>query len=242
MKPEKRFEESAEKLKVKDGSIKINLSEPVQKLPVGQSLITVVEGPAQKAMMQVKLPPTLPSQYWSLISVGQGQSSIQCPDSTLVLKCAILQQAATLSTATSTTVRIPIPVGDQDPSFGVYAVPGLKSHVFVGPFASNEVIKEAVEEDEDEIVCLEDGKENIKDDDEIKILEPKKENEDATKLVERKTKNELLAHNTKLRGQIPVVLDTVEDDDDIDIVGEVSYAKSQAKDLKRQTAKEVKES
>jgi len=230
-----------EKVKVKDdGSIKISLVEPVQKLPVGQSLITVVEGPTQRAMMQVKLPPTLPSQYWSLISVGQGQSSIQCPDSTLVLKCAILQQAATLSTATSTTVRIPIPVGDQDPSFGVYAVPGLKSHVFVGPFASNEVIKKVVEEDEDEIVCLEDGKEDIKDDDEIKILEPKKENEDSTKLAERKSKNEL-AHNTKMRGQIPVVLDTVENDDDIDIVGEVSYAKSQAKDLKRQTAKEVKE-
>jgi hypothetical protein len=31
-------------------------------------------------------------------------------------------------------VRIPIPVEDQDPSFGVYAVPGLKTHVFVGPF------------------------------------------------------------------------------------------------------------
>merc|ERR1719228_2650265 len=158
MKPEKRFEESAEKLKVKDGSIKINLSEPVQKLPVGQSLITVVEGPAQKAMMQVKLPPTLPSQYWSLISVGQGQSSIQCPDSSLVLKCAILQQAATLSTATSTTVRIPIPVGDQDPSFGVYAVPGLKSHVFVGPFASSEVLKETImDDDDDDIVCLDDS-------------------------------------------------------------------------------------
>merc|ERR1711874_871299 len=55
-----------------------------------------------------------------------------------------------------TTVRIPIPVGDQDPSFGVYAVPGLKTHVFVGPLASKtEVITETIDDDdEDDIVCL----------------------------------------------------------------------------------------
>eukprot|EP00090_Calanus_glacialis_P009738 TRINITY_DN18135_c0_g1_i1.p1 TRINITY_DN18135_c0_g1~~TRINITY_DN18135_c0_g1_i1.p1 ORF type:complete len:2159 (-),score=869.91 TRINITY_DN18135_c0_g1_i1:100-6576(-) len=232
-----------EKVKVKDdGSIKISLSEPVQKLPVGQSLITVVEGPTQRAMMQVKLPPTLPSQYWSLISVGQGQSSIQCPDSTLVLKCAILQQAATLSTATSTTVRIPIPVGDQDPSFGVYAVPGLKSHVFVGPFASNEVATETIEDDDDDIVCLEDTYVKVKEEDDIKIIEPKKEIKSESELLERQKKRKLLNHSTKMRGQVPVVLVNEEDDDDIDIVGEVTNkSKSQAKDLKKQTVKEVTE-
>jgi len=134
-------EHTEKKAKVHDheGSTKISLIEPVQKLPAGQSLITVVMGPTQRtrAMIHVKLPPTLTSQYWSLESVGQGQNSIQFPDLTL-----ILQQAVTLSTATSTIVRIPIPVRDQDPSFGVYAVPGLKSHVFVGPFASNEVVKD----------------------------------------------------------------------------------------------------
>ena len=82
--------------------------------------------------------------------MGQGQSSIQCPDSSLVLKCAILQQAATLATATSTTVRIPIPVADQDQSFGVYAVPGLKTHVFVGPFKSKEDLGNSALEDDDE--------------------------------------------------------------------------------------------
>ena len=53
-------------------------------------------------------------------------------------------------------MRIPIPVGDQDPSFGVYAVPGLKTHVFVGPFASKtEVITETIDDDDDDdIVCL----------------------------------------------------------------------------------------
>jgi len=228
----------AEKLKVKDGSIKISLSEPVQKLPVGQSLITVVEGPTQRAMMQVKLPPTLPSQYWSLISVGQGQSSIQCPDSSLVLKCAILQQAATLSTATSTTVRIPIPVGDQDPSFGVYAVPGLKSHVFVGPFASNEAVAETIEDDDDEIVCLEDDKENVKDED-VKIIEPKKEKDNEKEVLEKQRKNKMLLHNTKMLGQVPTVMDDEDGDDDVDIVKVIVKTKSQAKDLKKQNVKAV---
>merc|ERR1719318_520800 len=228
------------KMKVKDGSAKVSLAEAVQKLPVGQSLITVTDG--GKAVMQVKLPPTLAGQYWSLISVGQGQSSIQCPDSTLVLKCAILQQAATLSTATSTTVRIPIPVGDQDPSFGVYAVPGLKSHVFVGPFASNEVATESIEDDDDDIVCLEDTKDKIKDDDDIKIIEPKKEIKTESELLERQKKRKLMAHSTKMRGQVPVVLVNEEDEDEIDIVGEVTNkSKSQAKDLKKLTVKEVTE-
>ena len=120
----------------KDNSAKVGLIEAVQKLPAGQNRITVTEG--GKAVMQVELPPILAMQFWSLISVGQGQSSIQCPDSSLVLKCAILQQAATLATATSTTVRIPIPVAGQDHRLGVYAVPGLKTHLFVGPFDTKE--------------------------------------------------------------------------------------------------------
>ena len=40
-------------LKVKDGSAKVSLAEAVQKLPVGQSLITVTD--AGKAVMQVSL-------------------------------------------------------------------------------------------------------------------------------------------------------------------------------------------
>ena len=188
----------------KDGSIKINLSEPVQKLPIGQSLITVVEGPNQKAIMQVKLPPTLSAQYWSLISVGQGQSSIQCPDSSLGLKCAILQQAATLSTATATTVRIPIPVSDQDPSFGVYAVPGLKTHVFVGPFAGQKTDVEP--EEDDDIVCL--------DDDEVKILEP---NKDGTEEDETKEDQKEQSESKKIQSQIPLVIENDESADFVDI-------------------------
>ena len=39
-----------------------------------------------------------------------------------------------MASATNTTVRIPINTEGQDSTFGVYAVPGLKTHVFVGPF------------------------------------------------------------------------------------------------------------
>ena len=40
-------------IKYRDGSVKVNLQEPIQKLPIGQSLITVTEG--QRAVMQVSL-------------------------------------------------------------------------------------------------------------------------------------------------------------------------------------------
>ena len=64
-----------------------------------------------------------------------------------MLKCAILQQAATLATATSKTVTIPISVANEDPNFGVYAVPGLKSHVVVGPFKTKEAVNMADDDD-----------------------------------------------------------------------------------------------
>merc|ERR1719474_764074 len=210
------------KMKVKDGSAKVSLAEAVQKLPVGQSLITVTD--AGKAVMQVKLPPTLAGQYWSLISVGQGQSSIQCPDSSLVLKCAILQQAATLATATSTTVRIPIPVADQDQSFGVYAVPGLKTHVFVGPFKSKDLGGGAIEDDDEDIVCLDD--EIIKNDsEEVKVLKKSEELDKA----ERKKKQKKLVHKSRLLAQVPQVVgketstrEDEEEDSDIDIIEEIA--------------------
>merc|ERR1719209_2148116 len=231
------------RMKVKDGSAKVSLAEAVQKLPVGQSLITVTD--AGKAVMQVKLPPTLAGQYWSLISVGQGQSSIQCPDSSLVLKCAILQQAATLATATSTTVRIPIPVAEQDQSFGVYAVPGLKTHVFVGPFKSKEGLGGIAPEDDDEdIVCLDD--EIAKNDsEEVKNL---KKAEEAEK-VEKKKEQAKLMHKSKLLGQMPHVVTKEseaeeEGDSDIDIIEEIipEGKANAAKVMRTELVKSAKES
>merc|ERR1719209_1718422 len=231
------------RMKVKDGSAKVSLAEAVQKLPVGQSLITVTD--AGKAVMQVKLPPTLAGQYWSLISVGQGQSSIQCPDSSLVLKCAILQQAATLATATSTTVRIPIPVAEQDQSFGVYAVPGLKTHVFVGPFKSKEEFGNiALEDDDEDIVCLDD--EIAKNDsEEVKAL---KKAEEAEK-VEKKKEQAKLVHKSKLLGQMPHVVAKESEageggDSDIDIIEEIipEGRANAAKVMKSELIKSAKES
>ena len=152
--------------------------------------------------------------------MGQGQSSIQCPDSSLVLKCAILQQAATLATATSTTVRIPIPVQEQDQSFGVYAVPGLKTHVFVGPFKSKESFAGGIppeDDDDEDIVCLDD--EIAKNDsEEVKNL---KKAEEAEK-VEKKKEQAKLVHKSKLLGQMPHVVAKEEgDDSDIDIIEEI---------------------
>ena len=49
-------ENRREETGAKDSSVRISLDEQVQKLPVGQSLITVVQGPGNKALMQVKLP------------------------------------------------------------------------------------------------------------------------------------------------------------------------------------------
>ena len=52
--------------KVKDGSAKVSLAEAVQKLPVGQSLITVTD--AGKAVMQVSLKKLLTKALTSFIS------------------------------------------------------------------------------------------------------------------------------------------------------------------------------
>ena len=177
--------------------------------------------------------------------MGQGQSSIQCPDSSLVLKCAILQQAATLATATSTTVRIPIPVAEQDQSFGVYAVPGLKTHVFVGPFKSKEDLGNiALEDDDEDIVCLDD--EIAKNDsEEVKALKKAEEAEKA----EKKKEQAKLVHKSKLLGQLPHVVAKESEageggDSDIDIIEEIipEGRANAAKVMKSEMVKFAKES
>ena len=182
----------------------------------------------------MKLPPTLAVQYWSLVSVGPpGQASIQCPDSSLVLKCAILQQAATLATATSTTVRIPIPVADQDHSFGVYAVPGLKTHVFVGPFKSKE---NPMEVDED-VVCLDDNDEVVK-----AISAEAKSSKKTAKIEETKKRKVVsaLVHKARLLGQTPQVVarEEIEDGSDVEIIDQIEQpGKNVAKQVKSQLLK-----
>ena len=60
--------------------------------------------------------------------------AVTCPESNLALKVKVLKKAADMAEKEKTTVRIPITWGGEAKNFGVYAVPGLETHVFVGPF------------------------------------------------------------------------------------------------------------
>ena len=67
--------------------------------------------------------------FWFFFFTGTGLS----------LKVGVLKQAAGLANSEKTTVRIPIAASGEVANFGVYAVPGLQSHVFVGPFTTKTV-------------------------------------------------------------------------------------------------------
>ena len=135
----------------------INLETKVQKLPLGQSLVTLVRGTAtDQPVMQIKLPVAMKHQHWSIIKVDVEQGSVQCPDSNLALKVGVLKEAADVALRENTTVRIPIPYKGEQDIFGVYAVPGLQSHVFVGPFSKKvngppKVITLDDDDDDDEV-------------------------------------------------------------------------------------------
>ena len=117
--------------------------EEVRKLPPGQSLVCM-QRPKSGAhpTMQIKLPATADFQHWCVIRVipknpddPANNNAIKCPNSSMALKRAVLKHAAELAMKEQTTVRIPISVPGEVSAFGVYAVPGLDSHVFVGPFS-----------------------------------------------------------------------------------------------------------
>jgi hypothetical protein len=127
----------------------VNHNVLVQKLPRGQNLITMSR--QDLATIQIKLPATEKSQHWCTIKVDGREGSVQCPDSSLALKVAVLQQASSLAMKEKTTVRIPITVAGEVQTFGVYAVPGLQTHVFVGPFSNKDALGD---DDDDDIICL----------------------------------------------------------------------------------------
>ena len=60
--------------------------------------------------------------------------AVTCPESDLTLKVKVLKKAADMAAEKKTTVRIPITYRGEVKNFGAYAVPGLETHVFVGPF------------------------------------------------------------------------------------------------------------
>ncbi|XP_040563596.1 uncharacterized protein [Lepeophtheirus salmonis] len=122
---------------IKEPSV-VNLELSNQRLDPGQNLVTVVQ--ADIAVMQIKLPQTSSNQYWCTLRVPIGEESVPCPETSISLKTIIIKQAADLANSENTTVRIPIEatsVGSS--SFGIYAVPCLKKHVFIGPYIVKEV-------------------------------------------------------------------------------------------------------
>ena len=101
----------------------------------------------------MKLPLTEKNQYWCTIKVDGTEQSVQCPGTGLSLKVGVLKQAAGLANSEKTTVRIPIAATGEVANFGVYAVPGLQSHVFVGPFTIKTM---AMESSSHDVITLDD--------------------------------------------------------------------------------------
>ena len=110
-------------------------------------------------------------------------------------------------------------------------MPGLKSHVFVGPFTAPKT--SCMSEEDDDIVCLED--------EEVKVLEPNKEKDDEKSVIEEKKeerKDSLL--KKRLLGEIPLIVEKNETDEKVDIfetqVNETNQAKSLRKTINRQVS------
>ena len=101
----------------------------------------------------MKLPLTEKNQYWCTIKVDGSEQSVQCPGTGLSLKVGVLKQAAGLANSEKTTVRIPIAATGEVANFGVYAVWGLQSHVFVGPFTIKSM---AMESSSHDVITLDD--------------------------------------------------------------------------------------
>ena len=94
------------------------------------------------------------------------EHAVTCPESELALKVKVLKKAADLAAKEKTTVRIPIATQGEVKNFGVYAVPGLETHVFVGPFTSK-IEAPSSDDNNDDIVCLDDESKNKEDGDKL---------------------------------------------------------------------------
>ena len=62
--------------------------------------------------------------------------AVICPESNLALKVEVLKKAVDLAAKEKATVRIPIATQGETKNFGVFAIPSVETHVFVGPFTS----------------------------------------------------------------------------------------------------------
>jgi hypothetical protein len=128
--------------------IQVDHNQNMLKLPNGINSVTVTRpGPGQP--IRVKLPLTEPNQNWCTIRVNVPNHTVTCPKSDLALNVKVLKKTVDLAKKEKNTVQIPITTQGEVQSFGVYAVPGLGTHAFVGPFTSKQ---EEISDNEDSSV------------------------------------------------------------------------------------------
>jgi hypothetical protein len=87
---------------------------------------------------RIKLPLTKPNQNWCTIRVNTPERRVTCPNSNVSLSVKTLKETTVLAEKGKTVVRIPVANQGEDQNFGVYAIPGLGTHAFVGPFTSKQ--------------------------------------------------------------------------------------------------------
>jgi len=114
----------------------VSIGARMEKLPLGQNLVTLVTNdPTSRPVINIKLPEAK-NHHWLIIRVEGEKGLVQCPNSYLALKVDVLSWAAVMAQKENTNVRIPIAAKGEPDIFGVYAVPGLITHIFVGPFSN----------------------------------------------------------------------------------------------------------
>ena len=103
-----------------------------QRIPPGTRFVQLSR--RDKIPICCKLPKTEPHQNWCIINVETEKFSLKCPDSRTALKIEILKKLVLLANKQNQNVLVPVDQNGE--SFKVLAVPGLKTHILVGPFES----------------------------------------------------------------------------------------------------------
>ena len=115
----------------------IDHTQKTLQLPKGASSF-IMTHPGSGQPTRIKLPLTKPNQNWCTIRVNIPERRVTCPDSNVSLSVKTLKETTVLAEKGKTVVRIPVANQGEDQNFGVYAIPGLGTHAFVGPFTSKQ--------------------------------------------------------------------------------------------------------
>ena len=124
-------------------------TDPTQRLPDGVDTITLMRN--DQGPITIKLSKTQTNQYWCTVKVEEiTGKALRCPGSQTALVTKLLKRLPGLAEEEELPVKVPILTKHtrNGESFEAIAVPGLKTHVFVGPFESNEGILAELEHEE----------------------------------------------------------------------------------------------